>query len=89
MPVVQADCPRCGTVRVDPHQVRVNPPDTVRFQCPVCHNVVVISVKDPIIKLLEQVGVRIGDSPITSDDLIAFHEHLDEEIEQLERQDST
>jgi hypothetical protein len=60
---IKAQCPRCGTVRLRPHQVtvRVCADDgsaAYRFSCPRCAVRVSHATSQPVVDLLVQAGVH-------------------------------
>jgi hypothetical protein len=87
--IIQVSCPLCGVVRLDADQVTLRSDlAQYHFKCPKCWGETIKPADGKVSRLLVEAGAVVADpervSPaLTLDDLIEFHEHLDDEIEAL------
>jgi predicted RNA-binding Zn-ribbon protein involved in translation (DUF1610 family) len=89
--IVQVECPTCGVLKVVPRLISVDVAELeIRFECPQCGTSIRQKVDNETVDLLERAGAvmirpPIVRRPITTDDLIEFHEHIEDEIRELLR----
>ena len=90
--VVQVACPTCGILKVIPKAISVYVAEVViELECPRCKTLISQKVDEETVSLLERAGARMilppppEQGPITTDDLIEFHENFEDEIRELLR----
>lgn len=92
MTTIRTTCPTDGEVDMTPPDVKMSSDETsYAFVCPKCQELVEKRADRKIIALLKSAGVGFaselveGPPVITEDDLLDFHDHIDDELQELLR----
>lgn len=92
MTTIRATCPTDGEVDLQPPDVKIDSEEAhYAFVCPKCDELIEKRADRKIIALLRGAGVGFaselveGPPVITEDDILDFHDHIDDELEELLR----
>jgi predicted RNA-binding Zn-ribbon protein involved in translation (DUF1610 family) len=94
MTTVRTTCPFCGEVQLPAVEITLSwDLAEFRYRCPSCGDDIVKPADQRIFTMLLGAGTPVAKrrsltprfDPLTLDDILAFHEHIEEEIEELLR----